>query len=219
MTENLHLVFSNPPSAIGAEQYNEWYDFHITEILAVPGFSAARRYSITTNTGTRAPAGYRFLSLYEIDGGVEEVRQSLSGSRTTSRMQLPEWFSGIQFASWTGLLRESYETPQLADNLQFVFSSVPEEVSDADYDTWARQHMERSRATSGADGSWRFRCVAANAGAKSAAETTDLAMYAVPATDLHRWEPLADPSGAPCSPGRLDVASLPAVAVGDRVSN
>jgi len=220
MTENLHLVFSNPPHGIGEEQYNEWYDFHITEILEVPGFSAARRYRMTTHAGDSAPAGYPFLSLYEIDGGVDEVARSLSGGRNSSRMRLPEWFGGIRFASWTALLRESYATPELADNLQLVFRSIPEDVSETDYDAWARQQTQRAIAGAGVTGNWRFRAVAANAGAKSAGEARDLAMSAAPAAGPRRREPVADldAADAPWSPARLDVVSLTAQAIGERVA-
>ena len=48
MSENLHLVFSKPPEAISDDAYNRWYDFHLGEILVVPGFVSARRYRVAT---------------------------------------------------------------------------------------------------------------------------------------------------------------------------
>ena len=36
MSENLHLVFSKPPADISDEAYNQWYDYHLSEILVVP---------------------------------------------------------------------------------------------------------------------------------------------------------------------------------------
>ena len=41
MSENLHLVFRKPPEAISDDEYNRWYDFHLGEILVVPGFISA----------------------------------------------------------------------------------------------------------------------------------------------------------------------------------
>jgi hypothetical protein len=55
MTENLHLVFSKPPEAISDEEYNRWYDFHLGEILVVPGFVSARRYRLQTVRATGRP--------------------------------------------------------------------------------------------------------------------------------------------------------------------
>jgi hypothetical protein len=222
MTGNVHLVFSNPPNSVGDEQYNEWYNYHLTEILAVPGFRTARRYGVTTHLGTRAPAGYRFLSLYEIDVDAEQIRRNLSG-RSASRMRLPTWFSGIQFASWTCLLRESYGIPRPADYLQFVFSSVPDDACDTTYDTRARQHMERSLARSGVGRGWRFRTVAANAAAKSAATATDLEIYELSAPGQHAWEPPVDANEAEASrPARravhAEAVSLLAVALGKHLA-
>jgi len=59
MTENLHLVFSKPPEAISDEEYNRWYDFHLGEILVVPGFVSARRYRLQTVKGDWTPSGHR----------------------------------------------------------------------------------------------------------------------------------------------------------------
>jgi hypothetical protein len=48
MSENLHLVLSKPPEAISDDEYNRWYDFHLGELLVVPGFVSARRYRLQT---------------------------------------------------------------------------------------------------------------------------------------------------------------------------
>jgi hypothetical protein len=58
MSENLHLVFSKPPEAISDDEYNRWYDFHLGEILVVPGFVSVRcatcRCVRTCSPGTAA---------------------------------------------------------------------------------------------------------------------------------------------------------------------
>ena len=77
MTENLHLVFSKPPEAISDEEYNRWYDFHLGEILVVPGFVSARRYRLPTVKGDWTPSGHRYLSAYEIEGDPRDVMTEL----------------------------------------------------------------------------------------------------------------------------------------------
>ena len=77
MTENLHLVFSKPPEAISDEEYNRWYDFHLGEILMVPGFTSARRYRLQTVKGDWTPSGHRYLSAYEIEGDPRDVMNEL----------------------------------------------------------------------------------------------------------------------------------------------
>jgi len=77
MSENLHLVFSKPPEAISDEEYNRWYDFHLGEILVVPGFVSARRYRLQTVKGEWTPSGHRYLSAYEIEGDPRDVMREL----------------------------------------------------------------------------------------------------------------------------------------------
>jgi hypothetical protein len=92
MTENLHLVFSKPPEAISDEEYNRWYDFHLGEILVVPGFTSARRYRLQTVKGDWTPSGHRYLSAYEIEGDPRDVMNELDKEVASGRMQLPSWF-------------------------------------------------------------------------------------------------------------------------------
>ena len=89
MSENLHLVFSKPPEAISDEQYNSWYDFHLSEILVVPGFVAARRYRLQTVKGEWTPSGHRYLSAYELAGNPQDVMKELDKEVASGRMKLP----------------------------------------------------------------------------------------------------------------------------------
>lgn len=58
------VVYSNP--AEGREdEYNRWYDdIHLGEVLAIPGFTAARRFRVTP-IGPDAPK-HHYLAIYEI---------------------------------------------------------------------------------------------------------------------------------------------------------
>jgi hypothetical protein len=67
VTKYVHLVFSDPPAGVTEDEFNEWYDAHVQEILAVDGWVAATRYRIAAEVGADESGGYRFLSLYELD--------------------------------------------------------------------------------------------------------------------------------------------------------
>ena len=51
VTKYVHLVFSDPPAGVTEDEFNEWYDAHVQEILAVDGWVAATRYRIAPEVG------------------------------------------------------------------------------------------------------------------------------------------------------------------------
>jgi hypothetical protein len=82
MAPDLYLVFSKPPAGLNERDYNRWYGNHLFEILATPGFLAARRYTMTGHRGDGLPAGFPYLSLYETKGDPETLgRTPTSGRR------------------------------------------------------------------------------------------------------------------------------------------
>jgi hypothetical protein len=110
--DSLHIVFSQPPDGVSDEEFNRWYDAHLAEILAVPGFVAARRYRLDAVV---ADAGipHRYLCVYEIDGdpadAIAALAQAGYGDKDTYKalkgvdsgiLELPEWFERARFASW-----------------------------------------------------------------------------------------------------------------------
>ena len=97
----LHLVFSRRPESISEEDYNTWYDFHLSEILAVPGFVSAQRYALTPDVvEAENPVAFTHLSLYEVEGEIDDVMKALWDDSAQGGMDLPEWFAEIRFASW-----------------------------------------------------------------------------------------------------------------------
>jgi hypothetical protein len=120
MSENLHLVFSKPPEGLSDEEYNRWYDFHLGEILVVPGFVAARRYRLQTVKGDWTPLGHRYLSAYELEGDPRDVMRELDKEVASGRMQLPRWFPEITFASFNCHSHGNPADARLADHLYQV---------------------------------------------------------------------------------------------------
>jgi hypothetical protein len=109
----VHLVFSEPPDGVSDAEYNDWYDAHVQEILAVDGWISARRYRIDAVVGAASADGYRYLSLYELDRPPAEAIANLEAAGMGSadsyidtkqddagRLPLPEWFSKVRFGSW-----------------------------------------------------------------------------------------------------------------------
>lgn len=62
MPKGVMIVQSRPVSAGREDEYNEWYSsVHIPEILAVPGFTSARRYKAL------GPDGPVYVAVYDIE--------------------------------------------------------------------------------------------------------------------------------------------------------
>jgi hypothetical protein len=66
MSQHVHLVFSSPPAGVSDDAFNAWYDDHVQEILAVPGFESVRRYAISPVVGAGESGGFRFLAIYQL---------------------------------------------------------------------------------------------------------------------------------------------------------
>lgn len=113
MTKHIHLVFSDPPDHVSEDEYNDWYDAHVQEILAVDGWESATRYTVEGVVGADGSPRYRFLSLYELscppDVAVANLAAADMGNADSyvtkkeadeGRLPLPDWFVGIDFGSW-----------------------------------------------------------------------------------------------------------------------
>lgn len=59
------------------DEFEEWYStVHIPEILELPGFVSAQRYVISEE----AAAGFRYATVYEVEGSAAEARTRLFGA-------------------------------------------------------------------------------------------------------------------------------------------
>ena len=47
----IQIVFSRRPDGVSEEDWNTWYDAHLHEILAIPGFVSAQRFAIDQLVG------------------------------------------------------------------------------------------------------------------------------------------------------------------------
>ena len=75
MSTHRLIVFTEPKPGQEAE-YNKWYnEVHLKEVLETEGFVAAQRFEIapTQIGGASAPAGSRYMAIYEIEADSLEV--------------------------------------------------------------------------------------------------------------------------------------------------
>ena len=114
MGQNLQIVFSHLPDSVSDEEFCEWYDAHLPEILSIPGFVSAQRYRLEpVVTDSVEPVSYRYLALYEIEGDPQTLLAEMEKRRfgtvdsyaerkqiDASGPALPEWWQRARFASW-----------------------------------------------------------------------------------------------------------------------
>jgi hypothetical protein len=114
MGQNLQIVFSHLPDSVSDEEFCEWYDAHLPEILSIPGFVSAQRFRLEpVVTDSVEPVSYRYLALYEIEGDPETLLAEMEKRRfgtvdsyaerkaiDASGPALPEWWERARFASW-----------------------------------------------------------------------------------------------------------------------
>ncbi|MFD7205460.1 hypothetical protein [Streptomyces sp. NPDC059893] len=76
------LALTNPVEGRD-EEFRKWYwETHIPEILALPGFVAARRLRAADTVTDGVP--YRYATVYEVEGSAEQARIRLFTSGLSS---------------------------------------------------------------------------------------------------------------------------------------
>jgi hypothetical protein len=102
MAKALMVVGSNPSSPEQEAAYNEWYtEQHLADVLAVAGFQAARRYSLS---GVRPMAGtdpspFGYLAVYEVESDdLEATGRELQAALDSGAIPLSEAFDLTGFS-------------------------------------------------------------------------------------------------------------------------
>jgi hypothetical protein len=156
MADHLHLVFAVPSPSVTDDQFNEWYRLHLDEILAIPGWLAARRYTVTTFKGSRPLAGFRYLAAYEVGPDIEANMAALLGGKDHRRATSPVWVGENRYASLNAVPVEPASAFLLPADAWFVLSSSPIGVSEEELERWHRSVAESSQSDPRALRSWRF---------------------------------------------------------------
>lgn len=100
MADHEYIVLSRPPEGVSAEEYNEWYDGHMRELLELPGFVSAQRSRLTFRGARGEAYPYEYLVRYGIDGDLEEALAGLRAAADGGRLYFPDWFPNIRTVSF-----------------------------------------------------------------------------------------------------------------------
>ena len=100
MPDHEYHVLSKPPEGVGAQEYNDWYDRHMREILELQGWVSAQRSALTLR-GSRGEAfPYEYLVRYGMDGDLDEAIAELRRAVTAGELYFPDWFKDIRTAGF-----------------------------------------------------------------------------------------------------------------------
>jgi hypothetical protein len=116
MRDNRYTVFSEVPEGVPHDEFNAWYDEHLPEILAIPGFVAAQRFELRpVDPDAEAEKHYRYFALFELDTDPAEAMAAMEAMNLSTvdsyvdakddpndaGPALPSWWGKVRFASFT----------------------------------------------------------------------------------------------------------------------
>jgi hypothetical protein len=102
MAKALMVVGANPTDPALEATFNEWYnEQHLDDVLAVAGFRAARRYSLSDArpmVGTE-PSPFRYLAIYEIESDdLEQTGRDVQEALDRGAITVSETFDLTNFS-------------------------------------------------------------------------------------------------------------------------
>jgi hypothetical protein len=178
MPHNVHLVMSIPPASVGEEEYGDWYETHVSEILETPGFHRARRYWLDPASPERPGVEHRHLSAYLLDGPPADPLGALVERIRAGELTIPDWFGEIRFNSYDGRPLEDEELA-LPDHAYLVFSHAPGRFSTDEFYGWYYAHARENLTSDGFETVWRYALTASRADADGPKSATHGAIYHV----------------------------------------
>lgn len=159
MPNNILLVTSRPKSSEGDEEYNSWNNnFHLQQMLKLPGFVAATRYRLSNRQMEWFPPAavvpqwpygktYPYLTIYEIDPSlaVDEIASRLTENGQNAADAPVEWgerwlFEAFTQRETTVWLRPEGLEPSKTDHMPNDIFVVPisplQPELDQDFNRW-----------------------------------------------------------------------------------
>jgi hypothetical protein len=100
MPDHEYIVLSKPPEGVSAEEFNEFYDGHMREILELPGFVSAQRSGLTLRGHRGEAFEYEYIVRYGIDGDLDATLAGLREAVQAGRLYFPDWFPSIRTAGF-----------------------------------------------------------------------------------------------------------------------
>jgi hypothetical protein len=102
LADRLYFVFSSEPTGVSWQRYDEWYQQHLAENTAVPGFDDGWRFRTWGTKLPDRPNPMTHLGLYRLADSMQALRPGLQAGRASGSIHFPEWFSQIDFTSVEG---------------------------------------------------------------------------------------------------------------------
>jgi hypothetical protein len=174
----VYLVFSAPPSGVSDQEFSASYERHASEVLAIPGFRAARRYWLSPGVPDRPPVPFRHLALYVLDGSPDMGPTELIRRRQEDGMSTEPWCDDIRVETFVGRPLEDAEV-ELADHGYLVLSHAPGRFTTEEYYGWYYAHARENLTAHGFDAVWRFALTAHIPDAAAPSPATHVAFYQV----------------------------------------
>ncbi len=101
MTKQYYFVWTQPPEGVSDQEFNDWYEVHVSEVLSLPGFVSAERFMLRMRRSTSEnPANYSFGIRYEIEGDFEEAWRRLRRVADSDEMFSTAWSEDISSIGW-----------------------------------------------------------------------------------------------------------------------
>ncbi|HVW18887.1 MAG TPA: hypothetical protein VHB30_11620 [Solirubrobacteraceae bacterium] len=146
MAVDRYVVLSDLSGGSSPKSFDEWFDAHVAEFLAIPGIVAAQSYELEPSVvDPAAPTTYRVAAIFEIE------RRPLD---------LPAWWEGARLASWVAApIGECVTTDGSGSSArrQIVFSDPGPGVTDESLDTWYAAHVHEILSIPGFTAARRYR--------------------------------------------------------------
>jgi hypothetical protein len=178
MPDNVYFVFTLPPAGVLDEDFSSWYEEHISEVLEIPGFRAARRYWLSPASPNRPPTEFRHLGLYVLDGAAEAPVAELGRRLRAGEMTTPSWFPEVRVEAFNGRPLEDEEMV-LADHGYLVLSHAPRRFTTDEYYGWYYAHARENLTSDGFERVWRFGLTHDIPEARAPSAATHAAFYEV----------------------------------------
>jgi hypothetical protein len=152
---HVHLALSIPPEDVSDQEFSDWYERHVGEALALPGFLAARRYWVAQAVPGRPPSDFRHLAVYVMEGSPRAPLAELGRRMRGGEASMPDWFGRIRFASFDGRPLED-ETVEPPDHGYLVCSHAPARFTADEYNGWYYAHARENLTSEGFHTVWRY---------------------------------------------------------------
>jgi hypothetical protein len=206
------VVLSNPMPG-KRDEYEEWYEGHLEQVLTVPGIDAAQRFRLSDDqfpAGLIPPSDHQFLTIYEVSGDPAIVGDALL---QPDMSEVPDVFDHASERAWWytaagEILGDPIEAPRTK---LVVFSNSASEELDAELNDWYDAHLSGVIAIgAGVVSAQRFRASTYQFPPERMPSPTHryLAIYDTDSSEAHTCNTLGDAMQKYDHPHALDVATL-----------